>query len=176
MRRRHAPLGFAVVLLSLLGAVAVRGDSPPRWTRLQAGVEFATMRGDPWCRHGSSEIALLRVDPARVRLRVLHYTRQQERKPLSIVEWQRRTQAIGVFNAASTTPTSPTWVSWYCDGEGISTRIHPVFKRRWSRIARTTATPRGCWISSAILSIPVPPDGGRWRSPSCCSAATASRA
>src|SRR6185503_13878392 len=94
MRRRLVVLWIAITLIGVSLLTLVRGGTRAHWTTLREGVEFATLRGDPFCRHGSSEVAVLRVDPARVRVRVLHYTRQPDRAPLSIVEWQRRTGAL----------------------------------------------------------------------------------
>jgi len=108
--------------------VVARGTSAPRWRTLQPGVEFAVMRGDPYCRHGSSDIALLRIDPARVGLRVLHYTRQADRKPLTLPEWQQRIHALAVFNAGQYYPDLSYMGMLVSDGEVISSRPHPSFR------------------------------------------------
>ena len=91
MSRRLVLFGLTIALLCIAILAVVRQGGRPRWSSLGDGIEFATLRGDPWCRRGSSEIAVLRLDPARVRLRVLHYTLEPDHTPLSIVEWQRRT-------------------------------------------------------------------------------------
>jgi uncharacterized protein YigE (DUF2233 family) len=129
MRRRGLfMVWIGIALLGLVALSVVRGSARPRWTTLRGGVEFATLQGDPYCRRGSSEIAMLRLDPARVQLRVLHYTRQPERMPLSIVEWQRRTGALAVFNAGQYYPDLSYMGLLVSDGQAISKRLHPNFK------------------------------------------------
>jgi hypothetical protein len=91
-------------------------------------VEFSTLRGEPYCRRGSSEIAVLRLDPASVRLRVLHYSREPDGVPLSIVEWQRRTRALAVFNAGQYYPDLSYMGLLVSDGVRVSKRMHPEFK------------------------------------------------
>lgn len=79
----------------------------PRWREVAPGLEFATFRGEPYCRRGSAAIAVLRLDPERVRLRVHHYTQAQganDLEPPDVVQWQRRTKAIAVFNAGQFYP------------------------------------------------------------------------
>jgi uncharacterized protein YigE (DUF2233 family) len=128
MRTRTLLVWIAIALLAFTLLTMVRRASRPRWTPLREGVEFAMLRGDPFCRRGSSEIAVLRIDPARVRVRVLHYTRQPEHAPLSIVEWQRRSGALAVFNAGQFYPDLSYMGVLISDGEKVSARLHPGFK------------------------------------------------
>lgn len=128
MRRPLAFLWLAPVVLGAVLIAAGRGGGGPRWRALGPGLEFATLRGEPYCRRGSSDIAVLRLDPARARLRVLHYTLQPDRTPLSIVEWQRRTGALAVFNAGQYYPDLSYMGLLVCDGEAVSARLHPRFK------------------------------------------------
>jgi uncharacterized protein YigE (DUF2233 family) len=128
MRTRTLLVWIAIALLAFSLLTMARRGSRPRWTTLREGVEFAMLRGDPYCRLGSSEIAVLRIDPARVRVRVLHYTRQPEHAPLSIVEWQRRTGALAVFNAGQYYPDLSYMGVLISDGEMVSARLHPGFK------------------------------------------------
>lgn len=89
----------------LVGVIAVwRGGQGVRWRELGPGLEFTTLHGEPYCRRGSSAIAVLRMDPERVRLRVRHYTQNPEPRPLDVVEWQRLTNAAAVFNAGQFHP------------------------------------------------------------------------
>jgi hypothetical protein len=81
-----------------------RGTRAPRWRELAPGLEFAIFRGDPYCRRGSAALAVMRLDPERVRLRVHHYTQAKDVEPPDVVQWQRRTQAIAVFNAGQFYP------------------------------------------------------------------------
>jgi uncharacterized protein YigE (DUF2233 family) len=160
MPRRFALLWLAIALFGLSVLVVVRGSSRPRWSTLREGIEFASLRGDPWCRRGSSEIAVLRLDPARVRLRVLHYTRQPDHTPLSIVEWQRRTHALAVFNAGQYYPDLSYMGLLVSDGEPISARLHPQFK------AALVASPREGGRAAHVLDLnrhPLDPASPGWR-------------
>ena len=126
---RRIPVGRIAVLLSLVVAAwaIARGSSAPRWRTLGPGLEFATLRGDPYCRLGSSEIALLRIDPQRVRLRVYHCSRQPEQTPLAMLEWQRRLQAVAVFNAGQYYPDFSYMGLLVSGGDVVSNRPHPDF-------------------------------------------------
>jgi hypothetical protein len=81
-----------------------RGTRAPRWREIVPGLEFAIFHGDPYCRRGSAAIAVLRMDPERVRLRVHHYTQGKDFEPPDVVQWQRRTKALAVFNAGQFYP------------------------------------------------------------------------
>jgi len=125
---------FPVVRVAVIAAVAVgawaitQGTRGPRWQTLQSGVEFAMIRGEPYCRSGSSDIAVLRLDPARVRLRAHHYTLQPDGAPLPLKEWQRRTRALAVFNAGQYYPDLSYMGILVCDGRVVSSRLHPRFR------------------------------------------------
>ena len=160
MSRRLVLFGVTVVLLCVAILGVVRRGGRPHWNGLGPGVEFATLRGDPWCRRGSSEIAILRLDPARVRLRVLHYSRQSDAIPLSIVEWHRRTGALAVFNAGQYYPDFSYMGLLVSDGERISRRLHPSFK------AALVASPRGGGRAARVLDLdrqPLDPAAPGWR-------------
>jgi len=159
---RYVPVGrIAAVLALAVAAWAVARDSSGlRWRTLQPGVEFALMRGEPYCRHGSSEIALLRVDPARVSVKILHYSRQPERRPLTLPEWQRRVGALAVFNAGQYYPDLSYMGMLASDGEMISSRPHPSFR------AALVAGPRQGGPAARVLDLNLtPPERTRveWR-------------
>ncbi len=130
MARRHVPVGrLAVIAALVVGAWAVGHRAGGlRWRALSPGVEFAMLRGEPFCRRGSSGVALLRLDPARVRLEVRHYTLEPDHMPLTIVEWLRRSGALAVFNAGQYYPDLSYMGLLVCDGRVVSDRIHPRFR------------------------------------------------
>jgi phosphodiester glycosidase len=127
---RRIPVGRVVMVLALAVAIwaMARGASAPRWRPLGPGLEFATLRGDPYCRRGSSEIALLRLDPQRVLVRVYHCSRQPEQTPLAMLEWQRRLQAIAVFNAGQYYPDFSYMGLLVSGGDVVSNHPHPDFQ------------------------------------------------
>lgn len=160
MSRRLVLFGLTIALLCVAILAVVRQGGRPRWSTLGEGIEFATLRGDPWCRRGSSEIAVLRLDPTRVRLRVLHFSRQPDRTPLSIVEWQRRTGALAVFNAGQYYPDFSYMGLLVSDGESISGRLHPTFK------AALVASPDDGRHAAHVLDLdrePLDPVAPGWR-------------
>jgi hypothetical protein len=128
--RGHIP----VARISALAAVAVgtflvlRTEGGPHWRTLGPGVEFAMLRGEPFCRHGSADIAALRLDPARARLKVLNYSLTDAARPPDILEWQQRTGAIAVFNAGQFYPDWSYMGLLICSGHVVSPDVHPAFK------------------------------------------------
>ncbi len=98
------------------------------WRTVKPGLEFATLRGEPFCRRGSSAIAVVRVDPKLIAVRAQHYTRMTADRPLSIVEWQRRTHAIGVFNAGQYYPDFGYMGLLVSGGKAVSPRLHASYK------------------------------------------------
>ncbi len=113
----------------IVGAVLiVRGVATPRLRTLRPGIEFALIRGEPYCRRGSAEIAVLRLNPERVTLRGRHFAREPERRPVDIREWQRRTGALAVFNAGQYYPDYSYMGLLVSDGHVVSGRLHPDFK------------------------------------------------
>src|SRR5574341_1506665 len=130
MALRRFPMGRVTALVALIVAAFTikQGVGAPRFKALRPGVEFATIRGEPYCRRGSSQIAVVRLDPARTRLHVHHYAREPERRPRTIVEWQRRTGALAVFNAGQYYPDYSYMGLLVSGGKVMSGRVHPKFK------------------------------------------------
>jgi uncharacterized protein YigE (DUF2233 family) len=118
----------AVAALAAAAFAITQHNTGLRWKSLGPGLEFTTMRGDPYCRRGSSQLAVLRLDPRRVDIRVHHYTRQPGREPLTIGEWQRRTGAAAVFNAGQYYPDYSYMGLLVSRGEVISSRIHSRYR------------------------------------------------
>jgi hypothetical protein len=130
MAKRRIPVGRVTAFVAIVVAlwIAVQGGTGPHWKTLRSGVEFALIRGEPYCRSGSSQIALLRLDPAKVRISVRHYTRETERRPFSIVEWQQRSGGLAVFNAGQYYPDYSYMGLLVSRGDVISSRPHPDYK------------------------------------------------
>lgn len=112
------------------------------------GMEFALLRGEPFCRRGSAAIAVLRVDPAVVRLRVRHSPRRPgSGPPPTVVEWQRQTGAPVVFNAGQYYPDHRYMGLLVSDGVMISNRPHPDF------MAALVASPKGGGPEARVLDL-----------------------
>ncbi len=129
MPRRYVPVGRIAVLVALaVGVWAVtQGRRAPHWKTLQPGVEFGSLRGEPYCRRGSSNLALLRLDPSKVDLRVYHYSRQPDHAPLTLFQWQGRLGALAVFNAGQYYPDFSYMGLLVSGGDVISGQPHPSF-------------------------------------------------
>ncbi len=159
---RRFPIGRVTVLAALVtGAVLLsRSQAAPRFRLLRPGMEFALMRGEPYCRMGSSGIAVLRLDPRLVRLRMHHYTQFDDRLPLDILEWERRTGALAVFNAGQYYPDYSYMGLFVSGGEAISAKLHAGFK------AALVADPRSGGPGARVLDLdahPIRADELPWR-------------
>lgn len=131
MSTRRVPVGRLAALAAAAALVwaLAQGAGPIRWRPLRPGLEFATFRGDPFCRGGSSAIGVLRVDPARHAIRVHHYGALGEgATPPSVVEWQKRLGALAVFNAGQYYPGYRYMGLLMSGGGVISRQPHPDFK------------------------------------------------
>ncbi|HEY2954790.1 MAG TPA: phosphodiester glycosidase family protein [Candidatus Eisenbacteria bacterium] len=162
MASRRLPVGRIAALAALLAAALVfaRGGTGLHWKALRPGLEFTTLSGGPYCRRGSSRIALLRLDPARVSVRVHHFGLAPERRPLDVVEWQRVTHADAVFNAGQFLPDWSYMGLLVCGGQVVSSRLHPTFK------AALVAGPLDGGSAARVLDLerePLEPDHLRWR-------------
>jgi uncharacterized protein YigE (DUF2233 family) len=119
-------------LLPFVLVVAVfalwRNTRALHWRAAGAGAEFTTFSGEPLCRMGSSEVAVLRLDPARVRVRARYYDRMRPARLLSILEWQRTTGALAVFNAGQFYPDFHYMGVLVCGGDTVSSRQHLGFQ------------------------------------------------
>jgi uncharacterized protein YigE (DUF2233 family) len=162
MTRSRVPVGRIAVLVALIVAVwaIAQGPAVPRWRALGPGLEFGTLRGEPYCRAGSSDIALLRLDPAQVDLRVLHYSLQPDRTPLGVLEWQRRLGAVAVFNAGQYYPDYSYMGVLVSDGNVVSSLSHPSFR------AALVAAPEGGGHAARVLDLdrsPLAKERPGWR-------------
>ncbi|MEY4071335.1 MAG: hypothetical protein RL721_1949 [Candidatus Eisenbacteria bacterium] len=128
-RRTQPHARWILPLVVVVGAFVLwRESRAVRWREIAPGVEFATLRGEPYCRRGSSGIAALRLDPERVRLRVHHYSSLGAARPFDIVEWQRRTTAVAVFNAGQFYPDWRYMGLLASGGRWVSPRAHKGYQ------------------------------------------------
>ncbi len=162
-RERRVPIGrltLGIAVLVAAAAALTHGGGAPRFRTLQPGVEFATVQGDPYCRMGPSDIAVLRLDPRRVRLRMAHYTQLPDRAPLDILDWERRIGALAVFNAGQYYPDYSYMGLFVSQGKPISPHAHGVFK------AALVADPARGGAAAHVLDLdrePLPTDPLPWR-------------
>lgn len=149
MMRSHFPVArVSAVVAVVVGAFLVsQRTAGPHWRELAPGLEFATLRGEPYCRSGSTTIAALRLDPARVRLRVRHYTAEPGKRPLDITEWQRRSGALAVFNAGQYYGDYSYMGLLAGGGEVFSRRQHPTYR------AALVAGPRRGGARARVLDL-----------------------
>jgi hypothetical protein len=104
-------------------------------------------------------VAALRLDPARVRLRVRHYSILPESRPPNIVEWQRKTQALAVFNAGQYYEDFSYMGLLVCDGRVISRALHRGYQ------AALVAAPDSGAPAARVLDLarePLDPDHPGW--------------
>ena len=162
MPPRHIPVArlSAVAALAVGAWLLLHGRGEPHWRALAPGLEFATVRGEPFCRRGSAEIAVLRIDPARARLQVHHYSLEGAEHPPSIVEWQRSTGALAVFNAGQYYPDYSYMGLLVCSGRVVSGEPHGQFR------AALVASPENGKPAAHVLDLarePLDPRRPGWR-------------
>lgn len=126
-RTLHARWLLPVVLLAAIWALW-HNVRAPHWRDVKPGVEFATFGGEPYTRLGSSTVAVLRVDPRRVRVRARHYTHVPLDEPPGILEWQRTTGSLAVFNAGQFYPDYTYMGLLVSDDDTVSRRPHAGFQ------------------------------------------------
>jgi len=144
-------------LALVAGIVALwQGAHEPRWRAVAPGVEFGAMSGAPYCRLGSSTLAILRMDPSRAAVRVRHYTLLPLDVPPSIVEWQRRTHALAVFNAGQFYPDWSYMGLLVAQGDTVSARPHPGFQA--ALVARAASGRRAARVLD-LAKGPIADDG-----------------
>jgi phosphodiester glycosidase len=161
MPRRSVPVARLSAFVAVVAAVWVvaRASHIPRWRAVAHGLEFTMLRGEPFCRHGSAAIAVLRVDPARVRVRVLHFSPHPADEPPTIVEWQRQTGALAVFNAGQFYPDWSYMGLLVTGGAAVSSTPHPGFR------AALVAAPGPGHPNARVLDLdaePLPRDSLPW--------------
>lgn len=122
-------VGLVMLLAAIVaGIVLTRGAAGVEWEALRPGLEFTVVRGEPYCRRGSADIGVLRIDTERFRLAVHHYSEHADERPLGIVEWQRRTRGVAVFNAGQYYPDMSYMGLLISNGSVVSGTPHPEFK------------------------------------------------
>jgi len=130
----------------LVAAFALwRNVRAPHWRELRPGIEFTTLAGEPYCRLGSSSVAVLRVDPKHARLRARYYARQNPPRLLTVLEWQKSTGALAVFNAGQFYPDFRYMGLLVCGGDTVSSKLHAEFQA--ALVADSGR--RTCWTSRA---------------------------
>jgi hypothetical protein len=162
MMRSRFPVARVSALAALVaGALLVtQRPSGPHWHALRPGMDFATLHGEPWCRHGSAALGVLRLDPARVGIRVRHFTREADGQPLDILTWQKRTGALAVFNAGQYYPDYSYMGLLASGGRVISSKPHPTFR------AALVAGPRSAGPRARVLDLArerLDPDSLAWQ-------------
>lgn len=127
---RRLPVGRLVALAALLtvAVVVMRPARTPAWREVAPGMEFAILDGGHWCRAGSANLAVLRLDPERVAIRVRHCSQLADGRPLSIAAWQRADSATAVFNAGQYYPDLSYMGLLMSDGRLLSRKPHPTFQ------------------------------------------------
>lgn len=114
-------------VLAVGAFVLWRGTAAPRWRVVAPGLDFAIYRGEPYCRRGSAALAVLRLDPERVHVRVRHFRQSEPARgaePPDVVQWQRKTGALAVFNAGQFYPDWGYMGLLRSGGRWLSRRAH----------------------------------------------------
>ncbi|HVP15578.1 MAG TPA: phosphodiester glycosidase family protein [Terriglobales bacterium] len=162
MLRSRFPIGrvSALAAIAVFAFLLTQRSPGTHWRTLEPGIEFATLRGEPWCRSGSAALAVLRLDPARARIQVRTFSRESEGRPLDILRWLERTHALAVFNAGQYYADYSYMGLLVSRGEVISSRSHPTFQ------AALVSEPRAAGPAARVLDLarePLDLDSLAWR-------------
>lgn len=101
---------LAILAVGRVDPVAAGGPRTPdgnppasvgeaKWVRVAPGVLFALVRAGRYCRSGSPELAVVRLDPARIRIEPFHESEFPPDERSGIKSWQARLGATVVVNA-----------------------------------------------------------------------------
>jgi len=146
--RRLSLLGLVVLTLAVVGLVlATQRVRGPQWRTLRPGLEFTTIHGAPFCRRGSANIAVLRVDPRRFRVGVRHFSTGAGEKPPGVLGWLQSSGALAVFNAGQYYPDLSYMGLLVSDGQAISKRRHPEYQ------AALVAEPAGGGRKARVIDL-----------------------
>jgi len=115
-------------VVTIAGFALWQSSRALHWRSLGPGIQFTSLRGEPYCRMGSTAIAVLRLDPRHVRLGVEHWSRLGAADPPGILAWQARTRAIAVFNAGQFYPDWSYMGLLVAKGDTISSKWHSDFQ------------------------------------------------
>jgi phosphodiester glycosidase len=156
-----AAKAFTLLVLALIALLVARRGTGTQWRPVFPGGEFAIVNGEPWCRRGPSRVAVLRIDPSRVRLRVHHSRPLQAAAPPppSIAEWERTTGALAMFNAGQFYENWAYMGLLVSGGRVISRSTHPGYR------AALVAEPRSGPHTARVIDLdrePLRPDSLPW--------------
>ena len=115
-------------VVAIAGYALWQNSRALHWRTLAPGIEFATLRGEPYCRMGSTAIGVLRCETTRIKLRVRHWSQLDVDRPPGLVDWQYRTRALAVFNAGQFYPDWAYMGLLVAGGDTISAKAHAGFQ------------------------------------------------
>jgi len=97
--------------------------SPPQWMALADGISFSTVRANRYCRKGEPDIAIVRVEPAAVKVQALHFRANRAEGPMTAPQWQRFTGSMVLFNGSQYYPDMRP-MGWFVqDGKNLGTTL-----------------------------------------------------
>jgi hypothetical protein len=102
--------------------------SEAQWGPVVPGVEFARVTALQYCRSGSPDLAVVRLDPARIRLQPYHESEFPADGPAGIQSWQIRLGAPVVVNAGLYAEDRVHLGSFRRDGKDIGGIDHQSWK------------------------------------------------
>lgn len=130
--RVRVSLGVILAILTV-GMVDSAAESPAsvgeaEWVAVAPGVEFALVRAGRYCRSGSPELAVVRLDPTRIRIEPFHESEFPPDERSGIQSWQARLGAVVVANAGLYTEDRVHLGTFRREGKDIGGGAH----RNWN--------------------------------------------
>jgi uncharacterized protein YigE (DUF2233 family) len=95
--------------------------SPPQWMVLGDGILFSMISANRYCRKGEPDVAVIRIEPAAVKVQARHFRAHGAEEPMTAVQWQRMTGSMVIFNGSQYYPDLIP-MGWFIqDGKNFGT-------------------------------------------------------
>jgi len=124
-------LVFVVTLLGLSINAKDFTDVPhtkPVWRTLLPGIEFSVVQAPEYCKLGSPEIAIIKVNPEKIRFDTYHYSLGGSGEPKTIDKWQKELNAPVIFNAGLFDENKKHLGVLIHKGKNLGSKIHKSWK------------------------------------------------
>ena len=139
-------------LLLVLAATPLWAQPPHKpieWRLLRPGISFARIESTRYVQLGEPFIGAVRFNPEQVRFQVYHFRDLPSGRPLSVEEWQEKTNALVVFNPGQYDERGTHLGLLIRDGTNIGTGILSVWKGIFAAEPRNPALPKAVLIDLA---------------------------
>lgn len=120
--------GMMAMGAGLASAESNPSHSPPKWVDIGDGILFSMARAYRYCRKGQPDMALVRVNPANVKVQAHYFRVHRAEEPMTLTQWQRMTGSMVIFNGSQYYPDLRP-MGWFIqDGRNLGTSAVKAWK------------------------------------------------